>query len=52
MAKRLDERHLSGFDPVDAPEFRWPAAVIEAYRRIEAEKAKKEKQRKAKSNPR
>ncbi len=41
-AKRLNEPHLAGFDPNDAPEFRWPAAVVEAFNRIEAEsKAKK-----------
>ena len=50
VLKRLDEPHLKGFDPNDAPEFRWPAAVIKAYDRIEAEKAKKEKQRKSKSS--
>ena len=49
VAKRLDEPHLSGFDPADAPEFRWPAAVVEAYHRIEAENAEKEKQRKTES---
>jgi|GEM_PF-372653 len=49
VAKRLDEPHLSGFDPADAPEFRWPAAVVEAYDRIEAERARKEKQSNAKS---
>ncbi len=43
LAKRPDEPHLSGFDPADAPEFRWPPAVIKAYDRIEAKKAKKEK---------
>ena len=49
VAKRLDEPHLSGFDPADAPEFRWPTAVIKAFDRIEAENAKKEKQSNAKS---
>jgi hypothetical protein len=49
VAKRLNEPHLSGFDPADAPEFRWPPAVIKAFDRIEAERAEKEKQRKAKS---
>jgi hypothetical protein len=49
VAQRLDQPHLSGFDPTDAPEFRWPAAVIEAYDRIEAENAEKEKQRKTES---
>jgi hypothetical protein len=38
VAKRLDEPHLKGFDPDDAPSFRWPAAVVEAFDRIEAEK--------------
>jgi len=49
VAQRLDQPHLKGFDPTDAPEFRWPAAVIEAYDRIEAENAEKEKQRKTES---
>ena len=49
VTKRLDEPHLRGFDPDDAPEFRWPAAVIKAYDRIEAENAEKEKQRKTES---
>ncbi|MEC9096890.1 MAG: formylglycine-generating enzyme family protein [Planctomycetota bacterium] len=44
VLQRLDEPHLKGFDPNDAPEFRWPPAVIKAYDRIEAEKARKEKQ--------
>jgi hypothetical protein len=50
VEQRLNQPHLSGFDPADAPEFRWPPAVIKAYERIEAEKARKEKQRKAKSS--
>ena len=49
VLQRLDEPHLQGFDPNDAPEFRWPPAVIEAYDRIEAENARKEELRKAKS---
>ncbi|MEE2639085.1 MAG: formylglycine-generating enzyme family protein [Planctomycetota bacterium] len=49
VLQRLDEPHLKGFDPNDAPEFRWPPAVIKAYDRIEAENARKEKERKAKS---
>ena len=49
VAKRLDDPHLSGFDPADAPEFRWPAAVIKAFDRIEAERAEKKKHHKAKS---
>lgn len=40
VLKRLDEPHLKGFDPADAPEFRWPVAVVEAFDRIEAEQAK------------
>ena len=40
VAKRLNEPHLSGFDPADAPKFRWPPAVVEAFDRIEAENAK------------
>ena len=38
LAERLDEPHLSGFDPAEAPTFRWPPAVVEAFNRIEAEK--------------
>ncbi len=49
VSRRLDQPHLRGFDPSDAPEFRWPPAVIEAYERIEAENAKKEKERKGKT---
>ncbi len=40
VAKRLDQPHLAGFDPTDAPRFRWPPAVVEAFNRIEAAKAK------------
>ncbi len=47
VAKRLDEPHLSGFDPADAPKFRWPPAVVEAFYRIEAENAKAREARKA-----
>jgi len=50
VEQRLNQPHLSGFNPDDAPEFRWPPAVIEAYERIEAEKARKEMQRKTKSS--
>jgi len=35
-----------GYDPAKAPTFRWPPKVIEAFKRIEAEKARKRKQRK------
>ena len=48
VAKRLDERHLSGFDPADAPEFSWPPAVIEAFHRIEAERANERNKKKIK----
>jgi hypothetical protein len=41
VAKRLEEPHLRGYDPAKAPVFSWPAKVIEAYNRAEAEKAKK-----------
>lgn len=41
VAKRLHEPHLRGFDPDKAPEFRWPPGVVEAFYRIEAEKADK-----------
>ncbi len=40
VMKRLDEPHLDGFDPTDTPRFRWPPAVVEAFDRIEAERAK------------
>ena len=55
VLQRLDEPHLRGFDPADAPKFRWPPAVVKAYDRIEAEraaKAKKKKQGKTNSNSR
>ena len=41
VAERLDEPHLKGFDPAQAPTFRWPPAVVEAFHRIEAERASK-----------
>ncbi len=43
VSKRLDQPHLRGYDPARAPTFRWPPGVIEAFNRIEAEKAKKRK---------
>jgi len=49
VAKRLNQPHLRGYDPAKAPTFRWPKKVIEAYNRIEAEKAKKRKQQKDKA---
>ncbi len=48
VLKRLDQPHLRGHDPAKAPTFRWPPEVIEAYNRIEAERAKKRKQQKEK----
>ena len=44
LARRLDEPHLRGYDPTAAPTFRWPPEVIEAFNRIEAERAKKKRQ--------
>jgi hypothetical protein len=44
VAKRLAEPHLRGYDPAKAPTFRWPAEVVEAFDRIEAERAKKRKE--------
>lgn len=43
VLKRLDEPHLRGYDPAKAPTFRWPPKVIEAFNRIEAEKAAKKR---------
>jgi len=45
VLKRLDQPHLRGYDPAKAPTFRWPPKVIEAYNRIEAERAKKRRER-------
>ena len=42
VAKRLEEPHLRGYDPARAPAFRWPAEVIEAFSRHEAEKAEQQ----------
>jgi len=49
VLKRLNQPHLRGYDPAKAPTFRWPPKVIEAYNRIEAEKAKKRKEQKEKA---
>ena len=46
VRERLDQPHLRGYDPAKAPTFRWPPKVIEAFNRIEAEKARKRKQKK------
>ncbi len=48
VANRRNEPHLSGFDWADAPKFRWPAAVVEAFERIEAENAKAREAKRAK----
>ena len=47
VAERLDEPHLRDFHPAEAPTFRWPPAVVEAFHRIEAERAsnRRKKQR-------
>ena len=44
--QRLHQPHLKGYDPAKAPVFKWPRKVIEAFNRIEAEKAKKKKRAK------
>jgi hypothetical protein len=44
VLSRLEQPHLRGHDPAKAPTFRWPPKVIEAYKRIEAERAKKREQ--------
>ena len=49
VLKRLDQPHLHGYDPAQAPTFRWPPEVIEAFNRIEAERAKKRKQQEERS---
>ena len=46
VLKRLDEPHLRGYNPAEAPTFVWPPKVIEAYNRIEAERAEKRKRQK------
>jgi len=43
VPKRLNELHLSGYDPAKAPTFRWPPEVLEAFNRIEAQRAEKGK---------
>ncbi len=43
VLERLNEPHLSGYDPAEAPTFRWPQHVVEAYNRIEAERREKRK---------
>jgi len=48
VARRLGRAHLKGYDPSSAPTFRWPRAVIEAFRRIEADKAARRRADRAK----
>jgi len=38
VPEREEQPHLRGYDPAKAPTFEWPAAVLEAFNRIEAEK--------------
>jgi len=49
VAKRTNEPHLSSYDPAKAPTFIWPPGVIEAFDRIEAERAEKRRQREEKA---
>jgi len=37
LRKRLGQPHLKGYDPAQAPTFKWPKHVIEAARKAEAE---------------
>ena len=39
--ERLDQPHLAGWDPARAPRFAWPAAMLEAYGREEAERSQR-----------
>jgi len=48
VKKRLDQPHLRGYDPAEAPAFRWPRDVAEAWKRHKAEQAKKRKHREEK----
>jgi len=52
VLKRLHEPHLRGYDPAQAPAFRWPARVLEAFRRIEAERARKGREKGPKATAR
>jgi hypothetical protein len=50
LAKRPDvlrDLRVKGFDPAEAPTFRWPPAVVEAFNRIEAERARNKEEKKA-----
>ncbi len=52
VLKRLHEPHLRGYDPAKAPAFRWPSRVLEAFRRIEAERARKRREKEPKATAR
>jgi len=39
VLERLSQPHLKGYEPAKAPIFKWPKKVLEAFKRIEAEKA-------------
>lgn len=43
VLERLGEPHLKGYDPAKAPVFKWPKKVLEAFKRIEAERARRKK---------
>ena len=45
VAQRLGRDHLEGYDPAKAPAFAWPKAVLEAARKIEAERAREKRRR-------
>lgn len=44
VLQRLGQPHLKGYDPAKAPTFVWPKKVLEAFKRIEAERAQKRKE--------
>ena len=47
VLQRLSQPHLKGYDPAKAPVFRWPRKVLEAVKKIRAEKARRKKAAKA-----
>jgi len=52
VTQRLDQPHLKGYDPAQAPVFKWPKKVLETFQRIEAEKARRRKAAAGKGNHR
>jgi len=44
VLQRLGQPHLKGYDPAKAPTFVWPQKVLEAFKRIEAERAQKRRE--------